>query len=362
MYAFLYKYLLKWVDPEWVHDLAVLFLKVSGDFPPSRRVMASLLRPPMQGMGIKVFGLEFDHPLGTAGGFDKDACCLPGIDALGFSFVEVGTVTPLPQPGNPRKRLFRLYEDEAIINRMGFPGVGMEKVTRNLRALRNFRRPVCISLGKNKSTDLKLAHQDYTKALHCLYKYGDFFIVNISSPNTPELRKLQTPQYLGDLLSCIQQAIQEEAGDQPPKPLLVKIAPDLEVREIDTLIDLSLQHHVGGIVATNTTLSREGLRSPHRSEAGGLSGRPLRQRSTEVIRYVYRRTEGRLPIIGVGGIFDGDDIWEKMAAGATLVQAYTGFIYRGPAFVKNAITQLQKRMADEGVSHIGEIVGSGNRI
>ncbi len=359
MYAFLYKHLLKWVDPEWVHDLALLFLKVSGDFPPSRRVMASLLRPPVEGMGIKVLGLEFDHPLGAAGGFDKDAYCLPGIDALGFSFIEVGTVTRLPQPGNPRKRLYRLYEDEAIINRMGFPGGGMERVARNLRALRGFRRPVCISLGKNKSTDLKLAYEDYDKALRCLYEYGDFFIVNISSPNTPELRRLQTPEHLGDLLSRVQRAIQEEAGAQQPKPLLVKIAPDLEDREIDTLIDLILQHRIDGIVATNTTLSREGLRSANRTEAGGLSGRPLRQRSTEVIRYVYCRTEGRLPIIGVGGVFDGDDIWEKMAAGATLVQAYTGFIYRGPGFVKNAITQLQKRMRDEGVSHIVQIVGSG---
>lgn len=359
MYTFLYQHLLKWVDPEWVHDLAALFLKVSGDFPPSRRVMAGLLRPPLEGMGVKALGLEFDHPLGTAGGFDKDAYCLPGIDALGFSFIEVGTVTPLPQPGNPRKRLFRLYQDEAIINRMGFPGAGMERVARNLRALRGFRRPVCISLGKNKSTDLKLAHEDYTKTLRCLYEYGDFFIVNISSPNTPELRKLQTPEYLGDLLGRVQQAIQEEAGHRRPKPLLVKIAPDLEDREVDTLIDLSLQHHIGGIIATNTTVSRDGLHSANQNEAGGLSGRPLRQRSTEVIRYVYRRTQGQLPIIGVGGIFDGDDIWEKMAAGATLVQAYTGFIYRGPAFVKTAVTQLQSRMRDEGVSHIGQIVGSG---
>ncbi len=358
MYAFLYNYLLKWIDPELVHDLALLFLKVSGDFPPSHQVMANLLRPPVDGLQVKTLGLEFDHPLGTAGGFDKDAYCLPGIDALGFSFVEVGTVTPRPQPGNPRKRLFRLYEDEAIINRMGFPGVGMGRVARNLATLKRFRQPVCISIGKNKSTDLMLAHEDYTEVLHCLYPYGDFFIVNVSSPNTPDLRKLQTSDYLGDLLGRIQETIRKEAGRNQPKPLLVKIAPDLEDREIDALIDLSLQHDISGIVATNTTISRDGLHSAKRSEAGGLSGRPLRRRSTEVIRTVYRRTEGRLPIIGVGGIFDGNDIWEKMAAGATLVQAYTGFIYRGPAFVKNAITQLKKRMTDEGVNHIGEIVGS----
>ncbi|MBN1312732.1 MAG: quinone-dependent dihydroorotate dehydrogenase [Anaerolineae bacterium] len=359
MYTFLYRRLLKWIDPEQIHGLAMLFLKVSGSVAPIHYLMSRVLSPPLESMGIETLGLTFDHPLGVAGGFDKDACCLPGIDALGFSFVEVGTVTPLAQPGNPRKRLFRLYEDEAIINRMGFPNAGMVKIAHNLHAMRYFKKPICISLGKNKATDLSLAYEDYVKVLQALYEYGDFFIINISSPNTPELRKLQTRAYLGDLLHHVQQSLREQAGEDKPKPLLVKIAPDLEDRELDTLIDLSLQHQIGGIVATNTTLSREGLRGANRSEEGGLSGRPLHQRSTEIIRYVYRRTQGQIPIIGVGGIFDGDDVWEKMAAGATLVQAYTGFIYRGPCFVKKAITQLQQRMAAEGVRDIGEIVGSG---
>jgi dihydroorotate dehydrogenase len=357
MYAFAYRYLLKWIDPEQIHSLASLFLKISGDFAPAHHLMASLLKPPTGGMTIKTLGLEFEHPLGPAGGFDKDAYCLPGLDALGFSFVEVGTVTPLGQPGNPRKRLFRLYEDEAIINRMGFPNAGMNKIAHNLRTLRNFKKPIGISLGKNKATDLALAYKDYIKVLQSLYEYGDFFIINISSPNTPELRRLQTRTYLDDLLRHLQQELHEQAGDRKAKPLLVKVAPDLDEHDLDTLIDLSLQHQLSGIIATNTTLSRDGLRSAARSEAGGLSGRPLRQRSTEIIRHIYKRTEGKLPIIGVGGIFDGDDIWEKMMAGATLVQAYTGFIYRGPWFVKNAITQLQQRMQAEGVNHIGDITG-----
>jgi dihydroorotate dehydrogenase len=357
MYSFIYRYLLKWIDPEQIHSLASLFLKLTGDFVPTHHLMAHLLAPPNEGMSIRVLGLDFEHPLGPAGGFDKDAYCLPGLDALGFSFVEVGTVTPLAQPGNPRRRLFRLYEDEAIINRMGFPNAGMNEIARNLRALRGFKKPIGISLGKNKKTDLATAYEDYIKVLESLYTHGDFFIINISSPNTPELRKLQTRAYLDDLLRHLQHELRKQAGDREPKPLLVKIAPDLEDRDIDTLLELSLQYPIGGIVATNTTLSRDGLRSAASREEGGLSGRPLRKRSTEVIRHIYRRTEGQLPIIGVGGIFDGNDIWEKMMAGATLVQAYTGFIYRGPWFVKHAITQLQQRMQAEGVKQISEIIG-----
>jgi dihydroorotate dehydrogenase len=358
LYSLIYSMLLKRLDPEWIHDVVVLGLKVTGDFPPSRRLMADLLRPPLEGMALRVLGKDFDHPLGLAGGFDKDAFCLPGLDALGFSFIEVGTVTPLPQSGNPRKRLFRLVEDDAVINRMGFPGIGMEKVARNLRSLKNFRRPIVISVGKNKVTDLSLAYQDYNRALDCLYDYGDFFAINISSPNTPELRKLQTPEYLGDLLGNIQQGIRERAGGQQPKPMLVKIAPDLADSEIDTVLDLSLQHGISGIIATNTTRARDGLRSVYQNEEGGLSGRPLRKRSTEIIRAVYRRTQGRLVVIGVGGVFDGDDVWEKMAAGASLVQSYTGFIYRGPLFVRNAVIQLGQRMRAEGVRSIQEIIGT----
>ncbi|HRE46845.1 MAG TPA: quinone-dependent dihydroorotate dehydrogenase [Aggregatilineales bacterium] len=329
MYPFLYRHLLSRLDAESAHNAAIRFFQAMGRIPLGCALLRRLYAPPPTAP-ITAFGLRFPHPLGLAGGFDKRAACLPALAALGFGHIEVGTITPRPQMGNPRPRLFRLPADEGLINRMGFPSPGMDAAAANLERWQG-TIPIFISVGKNKETPLETAADDYRAVLRRLHPYGDAFTVNISSPNTPELRRLQTPTHLAALLSALRGDL-TLLGD---KPLLVKIAPDLALPELDTVIDLAIQHGVAGIVATNTTLSREGLVSPLAGETGGVSGRPLRAQSTAIIRHIHRTAGGRLTIIGVGGIFTADDVREKLDAGATLVQAYTGFIYRGLGFVKS---------------------------
>jgi dihydroorotate dehydrogenase len=365
MYRFIYRHLLSRFDAEFAHDAVLRGLEVAARLPPARLVLQKALSPQAEGLSIRALGLDFEHPLGLAAGFDKDGCCLPGLNLLGFSFVEIGTVTPRPQPGNPRRRIFRLMEDGALINRMGFPNAGMSVVEDNLQALGRIirtARPIGVSLGKNRDTPLPDAHQDYGAVLRCLYPYGDFFVVNVSSPNTPELRRLQTRDYLAGILAHLQETVHGLARPgQNPKPLLVKIAPELSWADIDTVLDLAVSYQIGGIVATNTTTARDGLRSAHQHETGGLSGKPLCERSNEIIRYVYQHTGGALTIIGVGGVFTGDDVWEKMTAGATLVQAYTGLVYEGPRFVKNAMARLRQKMCEAGIHGLHEIVGTDAR-
>ncbi len=357
MYDGLYKYLFSHIDAEQIHQVSINLLAGAGQFAPTRSLLASAFSPQPGFPPINLWGKTFPHPLGLAGGFDKDARCLPALQSLGFSFIEVGTVTPQPQPGNPAPRLFRLTEDQALINRMGFPSAGADVLARRLQSQTHVDVPVLISLGKNKATALTDAVQDYIALLNSLHQYGDAFVVNISSPNTPDLRKLQTREYLADLLGQIAQTMKSLAGNQLPKPLLVKIAPDLEWSEIDDILDLALKFGIAGIIATNTTLQRSNLHSHYQTETGGLSGKPLGERSTEIIRYIHQHTEKKLVIIGVGGIFTGDDIWEKLSAGATLVQAYTGFIYKGPAFVKQALSGLETRMRQAGIKHYEDIIG-----
>ncbi|MEP6986565.1 MAG: quinone-dependent dihydroorotate dehydrogenase [Chloroflexota bacterium] len=357
MYDGLYKHFFSRVDAEQIHQLSISLLAGAGQFAPARSLLATTFSAHPTFPPINLWGKTFAHPLGLAGGFDKDARCLPALESLGFSFIEVGTVTPQPQPGNPTPRLFRLGEDSALINRMGFPSAGMTTLAQRLTNRANINIPLLISLGKNKATALMDAVQDYTAVLNALYPFGDGFVVNISSPNTPDLRKLQTREYLSDLLSQLTQTIRTLAHDQSPKPLLIKIAPDLEWSEIDDILELALQFGIAGIIATNTTLQRPNLRSPYQTETGGLSGQPLRQRSTEIIRYIHQHTEKKLVIIGVGGIFTGEDVWEKLSAGAALVQVYTGFIYKGPAFVKQALTELEARMRQSGITRYEDIIG-----
>ncbi|MBO9309439.1 MAG: quinone-dependent dihydroorotate dehydrogenase [Chloroflexi bacterium] len=355
MYRFLYRHLLSRLDAEQMHGAALRALAVTGAVPLGRALLRSLFAPRCDpSLRVQAFGLRFAHPLGLAGGFDKDGVALHGLAALGFSFIEVGTVTPLPQMGNAKPRLFRLPEDRALINRLGFPSSGMARVARNLR--RRPAQPLAISLGKNKATPLHAALQDYRAALERLYPYGDLFVINISSPNTPELRNLQRAVYLADLLAGLRQAL--EAQDVA-KPLLLKIAPDLSLDEITTICVLALQHDISGVIATNTTVSRpSGLRSTAARQIGGLSGAPLRSISTEIVRHIRQVTAGKLPVIGVGGVFSGADIWEKLRAGAVLVQAYSGFVYEGPSLVRRAIAELRQIMAAEGVRNLSEIVGT----
>jgi dihydroorotate dehydrogenase len=286
-----------------------------------------------------VFGVRFPNPVGLAAGMDKDATALAAWPSLGFGFVEVGTVTAIPQPGNPRPRLFRLVDSEAVINRMGFNNAGADALAKRLAAGRRLAVPLGISLGKSKVVPVEEAVEDYRASLRALYPYGDYFAINVSSPNTPGLRGLQDRKALSELLAelTLECAALAERDRTEPRPLLVKIAPDLTDDAIGEVLEVCEEHGISGLIATNTTLSRDGLapKDQHLAgEAGGLSGRPLTERAREVVAFVHKQTSGRLPIIGVGGILDVDDAARMFDAGASLVQIYTGFIYRGPGLVR----------------------------
>ena len=291
-----------------------------------------------------VFGVRFPNPVGLAAGMDKDGRALPAWAAMGFGFVEVGTVTRHPQPGNPRPRLFRLRESGAIINRMGFNNAGAQALAARLDRLGPLRVPLGISLGKSKVTPVEEAVEDYCASLRALYRRGDYFAVNISSPNTPGLRSLQDRTALTELLGELTSTADELAHGAARKPILVKIAPDLTDDAIAELLEVCDQHGVSGLIATNTTLGRDGLAPSDQGlagEAGGLSGRPLAARALEVVRFVNKETDGKLPIIGVGGISGPDDALRMVDAGADLVQVYTGFIYEGPGLVRRINNALR---------------------
>ncbi|MEL6138405.1 MAG: quinone-dependent dihydroorotate dehydrogenase [Cyanobacteria bacterium J06626_23] len=311
-----------------------------------------------------LWGLDFANPVGLAAGFDKDGRAASAWSQLGLGFAELGTVTLKPQPGNPQPRLFRLPQDRAALNRMGFNNQGAAQLAQRLSQLASSEYPIPlgVNLGKSKVTPLDQAAQDYLGSFKLLADLGSYFVVNVSSPNTPGLRSLQAKSQLAPILHALQSANTQQ------KPLLVKISPDLAWENIDDVIDLAREYQLAGIIATNTTLSREGLhtqtiqatgQSPAQ-EAGGISGAPVRQRSTEVIRYIYQQTDGTLPIVGVGGIFTADDAWEKIVAGASLVQVYTGFVYEGPWIVRQILQGLLAKLDAQRLAHISDAIGLGH--
>ncbi len=352
------------MDPEKAHHLVIDGLGACGRMPGVPGVMRALYDTPESGeLAVELLGLRFRHPVGLAAGLDKNAKAVGMFANIGFGFAEVGTVTPKGQPGNELPRLFRLPPDEALVNRMGFNNEGAESMARRLAAGKRHAIPIAVNIGKNKTTPNELAHEDYRKCLQVLYPYGDFFVVNISSPNTPDLRALQH----GDELKLLVRTVMEEAAGQAKKhggtrkPVFVKIAPDMTAEQLAYTVETIAAGGIDGIIATNTTIGRGGLTHPHARETGGLSGRPLRERSTEVVREVYRQTGGKLPIIGSGGIFTADDAYDKIRAGASLVEIYTALIYRGPELLRELAEGLKERLRRDGFSHIIDAVGADHR-
>lgn len=363
MYKFFRSFLFR-LDPELAHELTLQAIRLAGNFSPSRWFLTQLYKAPSK--PVQAFGLTFKNPVGLAAGYDKDAVAIHGLSTLGFGHVEVGTVTPKPQPGNPRPRVFRLPEDEAVINRMGFPGEGAPFMLKSLRGKQSESRfgrgmlrlaldvtsakprsassiprkdiVLGINLGKNKDTPNEEAVLDYLELLQCFAPYADYLAINISSPNTVGLRQLQGRLALEGLLTQLDiQRKMEEKALEKRIPLLVKLAPDLSEQELDDAVDVILDTHMDGIIVTNTTLARDGLRSRHQGESGGLSGSPLRLRSEAVLCQVVKRVQGKVPIVSVGGIMNPEDAQQRLDLGATLIQIYTGLIYQGPGLVKKIL-------------------------
>ncbi len=318
-------------DAEKVHDFTFICLKFLGGLPFLFYFIKFLYKPSNSLLETNLFGIKFPSPVGLAAGLDKNAKLINEFSSLGFGFIEIGTVTPKPQDGNPKKRLFRLLEDKAIINRMGFNNDGVEKIALRLKKRRNII--VGGNIGKNKNTPLAEANSDYLISFDSLFDYVDYFAVNVSSPNTENLRDLQHQDNLKSLLNSIQK---NNNSRKQPKPVLLKIAPDLNETQLLNIIEVVKETGVDGIIATNTTIERNKLKSSIElvNQKGGLSGFPLKDKSTEVIKFLHKSSKGKIPIIGVGGIMNSNDALEKIKAGATLVQLYSGFIYSGPGLVK----------------------------
>jgi len=347
------------MEAERAHHLTLRTLAALPSLP---RLMTPTVKAPAS-LAQTIWGFTFPHPIGLAAGLDKNGVAIRGLQNCGFAFIEVGTVTPRPQPGNPLPRLFRLTQDTALINRMGFNNEGADAVYARVQA-RARAGVVGVNLGKNKLTDNAQALDDYLLGVGRFHNVADYLVINISSPNTPGLRDLQDEDALIPLVEGVlahRQALQAADGHVPPRPMppvLLKIAPDLTDAAIDSLGRKLMKIGIDGFIATNTTTLRPSLKSPLQRETGGLSGRPLAARSTEVIRILYRATEGRLPIIGSGGILSAHDAYEKIRAGASLIQLYTGFIYEGPALVQRIIQGLAQFVAADGFASIRDAVGT----
>lgn len=329
MYKLLIRPLLFLFDPEEVHYFTFSAIRFISKIPGFSSIFRAIYVIEDKRLETEVFGLKFKNPVGLAAGFDKDAVLYNELSNFGFGFIEIGTLTPKAQDGNPKKRLFRLKQDAAIINRMGFNNKGIQAAIEKLKQ----NKGVLIggNIGKNKLTPNENAADDYVICFEALYDYVDYFVVNVSSPNTPNLRELQEKEPLTKLLQTLQDL---NLARPKQKPILLKIAPDLTDEQLLDIIDIVNTTKIAGVIATNTTISREGLQSENKAEVGGLSGKPLTSRSTEVIRFLSQKSNKSFPIIGVGGIHSAQEAIDKLEAGASLIQLYTGFIYEGPALVK----------------------------
>jgi dihydroorotate dehydrogenase len=323
------------LDPERAHHLTIQLLKLALNFPGGKWIFRQLYQVEDPKLQRTVLGLTFPNPVGLAAGFDKDGKYYEQMSALGFGFIEIGTVTPLAQAGNDKPRLFRIPQDDALINRMGFNNDGVAALVENLKKRQPSPLIIGGNIGKNKITPNEDATDDYVKCFEALYDYVDYFVVNVSSPNTPGLRELQEKAPLTALLSTLKH---KNATKTKQKPILLKIAPDLTDTQLDDIIDIVTETKIDGIIATNTTLDRSTLTTPTDNIGmGGLSGKPLKKRSTEVIRYIHQKSNGSIIIIGVGGIENAQDAQEKIDAGASLVQVYSGMVYQGPGLVKKIL-------------------------
>ncbi|KIA99692.1 dihydroorotate dehydrogenase [Flavobacterium sp. JRM] len=337
MYKLLIRPILFRFDPEEVHYFTFSFVRFISKIPGVSSIIKAIYKENDPRLEREVFGIKFSNPVGLAAGFDKDAKLYKELSDFGFGFIEIGTVTPVGQEGNPKKRLFRLKEDQAIINRMGFNNGGVIEAVERLKQ----NKGVLIggNIGKNKITPNENAVDDYIICFDALFNHVDYFVVNVSSPNTPNLRALQDKEPLTQLLQTLQN---KNLTHAKPKPILLKIAPDLTDEQLLDIIDIIKTTQIAGVIATNTTISRDGLQSINKEEMGGLSGKPLTRRSTEVIRFLSEKSNKAFPIIGVGGIHTAQDAIEKLNAGASLVQLYTGFIYEGPALIKEINKEILK--------------------
>ncbi|GHA04854.1 quinone-dependent dihydroorotate dehydrogenase [Streptomyces echinoruber] len=365
MYKLLFRLVFRRMDPEQAHHLAFRWIRLAARIPVLRTFLAAALAPRHPELRTEAFGLRMHGPFGLAAGFDKNAVGIDGLAMLGFDHVEIGTVTGEPQPGNPPKRLFRLVADRALINRMGFNNDGSLAVAARLASRRPvFRTVVGVNIGKTKAVPEAEAVADYVKSAERLAPYADYLVVNVSSPNTPGLRDLQAVEHLRPLLTAVREAA-DRAVPGRRVPLLVKIAPDLADEDIDAVADLAVDLGLDGIIATNTTIAREGLglRSQPAlvKETGGLSGAPLKERSLQVLRRLYARVGDRITLVGVGGIETAEDAWQRILAGATLVQGYSAFVYRGPFWARTLHKGLAARLRTSPYATLADAVGADTR-
>lgn len=348
-------------DAERVHEFAVRRLESWARKPRVLKALRSRYFHEDARLSQELWGVRFPNPVGIAAGFDKNAKLVNVLPHVGFGFVEVGTVTSEPQSGNPKPRMWRLPKDRAIVNRLGFNNDGADAVAARLARSGAPLVPIGINIGKARRVSNSEAALDYVRTFEKLQPYGNYFVVNVSSPNTPGLRDLQAPESIEEILRALKQKNAEMARAQggKPRPILVKVSPDLLPKELEALVNVVLAERLDGIIATNTTTSRAGLQTPKPPEAGGLSGAPLRDRATRLIKEIHKLTDGRTPIVGVGGVSTAEHAWEKIQAGANLVQVYTGFIYGGPGTARSITEGLGELLEQNGYEHLADAVGNG---